>query len=95
MTFGGCAVEQDEIMMDDSVVEEEKYLIDDEDNKPLVPTTSLVLPSGLKISSEGLPDAGLKDKLDKLLHVACTVTTPPSGRSVCRSCPFLFFFRCN
>ncbi|RZF40094.1 hypothetical protein LSTR_LSTR002497 [Laodelphax striatellus] len=46
---------------------------DDDDRNPLVPSSALILPSGLKITSDGIPPLE-KDKLDTLLHVACTLS---------------------
>lgn len=48
---------------------------DEEQNleAPIVLPDTLVLPSGLQITSQGLPAPLDKDKLERLLHVACSV----------------------
>lgn len=57
---------------------------------PLVLPSSLVLPSGLQITSQGLPSLD-KDKLDPLLHVVCQVDILSLPRSASNfTCLILF-----
>lgn len=54
---------------------------DSEASSPLVPADALLLPSGLQITSQGLPASLDKDKLEELLHDACTLDIDSLPRS--------------
>uniref|UniRef100_A0A1B6ECU3 Histone-lysine N-methyltransferase n=2 Tax=Clastoptera arizonana TaxID=38151 RepID=A0A1B6ECU3_9HEMI len=74
MTLGGCKFLQ-------TGVEDEKF----SSSLPLIPASALILPSGLHITSQGLPQSLDKDKLDHLLHVACNIQPDPLQRYTLRN----------
>ncbi|XP_039289164.1 histone-lysine N-methyltransferase EHMT2 isoform X1 [Nilaparvata lugens] len=74
MSFGqskSADEEEEGKAVKEEVVEEEE----DDDLRPLVPPSALILPSALKVAAEGIPTLD-KDKLDTLLHVACSLSHP-------------------
>lgn len=62
--------------------------VDCKASPPLIPATALVLPSGLQITSQGLPASLDKDKLEDLLHVACSLDILSLPRSAFYFCVY-------